>query len=277
MDDIRYLEYKILLRPERFFHPSQFEVYWHKIVRIAGDHGIGVTTAENGFKRHVREVLFYDTPDFDLYRNAFILRRRTFYDDGWPAPEHELTFKFRHPDLDEAAKVDVTPRLSGEAKIKFKCEILPLASGIGDARHLYSHNCVLMTPGLVLDQGLDRIAGVFPALAPLCAGEKPVSLVNNLAVEEVEVTPGRLDFGRGMTAKATVAVWRDRASERTLVGEFAFQARFAHLEDIGRKAMKRAADFFLAVQRGTEEWIQLGTTKTALVYGFAGRPVGGHE
>lgn len=277
MDDIRYLEYKILLRPERFFHPDQFEVYWKKIARIAAEHGVGVETADRPFKRHVREVLFYDTPDFDLYRNAFILRRRTFYDDGWPAPEHELTFKFRHPDLAEAAKIDVTPRLSGAAAIKFKCEILPLADRVGAARRLYSHNCVLTTPGIVLDAGLDRVAGVFPALAPLACGDKPVALVNNLAVEEVEVAPGRLDFGKGMTAKATVAVWRDRASERTLVGEFAFQAKFEQLDDLGRKARRRAEDFFVAAQHGTAEWVQLGTTKTALVYGIAGRAVGGHE
>ncbi len=161
MDDIQYLEYKILLRSERFFQPDQFELYWKKVARIADDHGVGVKKADNAFKRHVREVLFYDTPDYDLYRNAFILRRRTFYDDGWPAPNHELTFKFRHPDLAEAAQVDVTPRLSGAAEIKFKCEILPVPDRVGSTRRLYSHNCVLTTPGLVLDAGLERVAGCF--------------------------------------------------------------------------------------------------------------------
>ncbi len=118
---------------------------------------------------------------------------------------------------------------------------------------------------------------MFPALAKLSCDHKPVALVNNLAVEEVEVVPGHFDFGHGMKAKASVAVWRDRASEHTLVGEFAFQAKFDQLQDVDRKAMRRAEAFFVAVQNGTEEWVQLGTTKTALVYGIAGRAVGGHE
>ncbi len=277
MDDIHYLEYKILLRAERFFDPHQFEVYWKKITHIAADLGVGVVTNKDAFKRHVREVLFYDTPDYQLYRNAFILRRRTFYTDGWPDPAHELTFKFRHKDLATAAAIDVTPHLSGKAEIKFKEELLPLRTGLGGMRSLFSHNCVLLTPGLVLDEGLDRVAGVFPALSQVCAVHQPVSLVNNLAVEEVEVDVGHFDFGHGMAAKATIAVWRDRKTETSLVGEFAFQAKFDRYDDLHRKSKHRAETFFIELQNQAPEWVQLGTTKTALVYGFGRTETVGQE
>ena len=68
--------------------------------------------------------MFFDTPKFRLYNNGFILRRRTFYKDGLPQPEHELTLKFRSPDFNVAAAVDVRPLLPCINVIKFKEEIL---------------------------------------------------------------------------------------------------------------------------------------------------------
>ena len=279
MDDIHYREYKILLRPERFFDPHQFEVYWHKLCLIAPEFKVGVVTNKDGFKRQVREVLFYDTPDYDLYRNAFILRKRTFYTDGWPEPEHELTFKFRHPDFKVAADVDVTPHLNGTANIKFKEELLPSKDSVGDMRSLYSHNCVLLSPGIVLDEGLERITSVFPVLAEHCAVAKGtgISLVNNLPVEEVQVNCGSFDFGHGLIAKATIAVWRDRSTESSIIGEFAFQAKFDRYDALHAKARTRSEEFFKAIQTRTPEWVQLGTTKTALVYNFGKQLVASHE
>ncbi|MDQ0511269.1 hypothetical protein [Ancylobacter amanitiformis] len=279
MDDIHYREYKILLRPERFFDPHQFEVFWHKLCLIAPEFKVGVTTAKDGFKRQVREVLFYDTPDSDLYRNAFILRKRTFYTDGWPEHEHELTFKFRHPDLDAASAIDVTPHLSGSANIKFKEELLPLKDSLGGMRSLYSHNCVLLTPGLVLDEGLERISTVFPVLREHCPAhaDEKVSLVNNLPVEEVQVNVGSFDFGHEFVAKATIAVWRDRATETSIIGEFAFQAKFDRYDTVHAKARARSEEFFKAIQTRAPEWVKLGATKTALVYNFGKQFVSSHE
>lgn len=279
MDDIHYREYKILLRPERFFDPHQFEVYWHKLGLIAPEFKVGVTTNKDGFKRHVREVLFYDTPDYNLYRHAFILRKRTFYTDGWPDPEHELTFKFRHADFDTAASVDVTPHLSGTANIKFKEELLPLKDSLGGMRSLYSHNCVLLSPGLILDEGLERISRVFPAIGERCDSHNDdrVSLVNNLPVEEVQVNVGSFDFGHGLIAKATIAVWRDRATESSIIGEFAFQAKFDRYDQLHAKARTRSEEFFKAIQNEAPEWVQLGTTKTSLVYNFGKQLAESHE
>lgn len=277
-DNIHYREYKILLQPDRFFSPDRFEEYWKAISKIADDHGVEVHTNEHAFHRYVREVLFYDTPEFDLYRNAFILRKRTFYEDGWPLQDHELAIKYRHPDFKSAAAVDVHPRLPGEAKIKFKDELLPLKEKLGGIRSLYSHNCVLTSPKVVLDQGLEDVATVFPALAKLPIEPRTrIALVNNVAVEEVQVEPGHFDFGHGLAAKATIAIWRNRASEVSLVGEFAFQAKFHRLEDIHMKAKSRSEEFFRAVQTHAPEWVLLGTTKTAMVYGISGAATPNHE
>lgn len=277
-DHIHYREYKILLRPERFFEPERFREYWQDIEKIAKAHGVKIRHNPEGFHRIVRRVLFYDTPEFDLYRNAFILRKRTFYEDGWPLKDHELTIKFRHPDFETAVSVDVHPRLEGEARIKFKDEVLPLKDKLGGIRSLFSHNCVLTSPKVVLDQGLEDVREVFPVLHRIDIEPRTrIELVNNVAVEEIQVEPGYFDFGHGLEAKGTVAIWRDRASEKSLVGEFAYQAKFHHLEDIHRKARERSEAFYRAVQTDAPDWVLLGTTKTAMVYGMGGRLASSHE
>ncbi|ACK52618.1 conserved hypothetical protein [Methylocella silvestris BL2] len=279
MDDIHYREYKILLRPERFFNPTQFEVYWKKLCAVAELHKVGAVTNKDAFHRHVREVLFYDTETCDLYRNAFILRKRTFYTDGWPDPEHELTFKFRHADMKTAADVDVTPYMEANAAIKFKEEVLPLKDQVGGMRSLYSHNCVLMTPALEINQGLEHIAAVFPCIGRLTgpSGNAKVSLVNNLPVQEVQVNVGSFDFGHGLEAKATIAIWRNRATETSLIGEFAFQVKFDNYDALHIKAKARSEDFFKDVQTRAPDWVALGATKTAVVYGLGHKDACGRE
>ena len=85
---------------------------------------------------------FYDTPEFDLCNNHFILRKRTFYDQGWPRPGHELAFKYRTPELKNSAAVDVRPQLGGHDEIKFKEELLLERDRLGGMRSVYSHGCV---------------------------------------------------------------------------------------------------------------------------------------
>ena len=123
-DVVHYREYKILLQPDRFTSKRGFLEFWEDVGKSVKKLGLKVDIDRQGFHSQVREVLFYDTPDFDLYNNHFILRKRTFYDEGWPRADHELTLKYRNPDLKAAAKVDVRPRLGGHKEIKFKEELL---------------------------------------------------------------------------------------------------------------------------------------------------------
>ena len=217
---------------------------------------------------NVREVLFYDTGRFDLYNNSFILRTRRFFRDGWPQPEHELTFKFRHPDVNVAAAVDVGPRITCGHEIKFKEELLPLRKGVGGIRSLFSHNSVLDSPAVTL-AALGDIARVFPALRRLEVRPKArLDLVNRMAVEEVFADLGQLHFGHGLKAKMTLAVWRNRGTQTPLVGEFGFQCKFERYNELHHKAKKRSEDFFKRIQHVARKWAWLGTTKTAIVYGL---------
>ena len=280
-DDITYLEAKLILKPEPFTSAARLRDFARFVRRAARQTGVGFAQDKKAGKRpEVREVVFLDTPDFALYNNAFILRRRITYEDGFPAGDPEIVFKFRHPDRDRAGAVDVRPQIAGKHRIKFKAEALPLKDEVGGFRILYSHNCQF---GLsqTTDRDKTSLATLSRILPPLNMlkrrGEERVKLVNEGIVEEVLVPLGMLDFGKGLTAKCDIALWRTRGEHRPLVGEFAFQVKFAKEDALGDKQRRRCALFYTALQHEVAEWLALGVTKTAMVYRLQGNAAVGQE
>lgn len=277
-DVVHYREYKILLRPDRFVSKHAFMEFWESVSKTVKRLDLKVDPAPNAFDSQVREVLFYDTPEFHLYNNHFILRKRTYYDQGWPRPDHELTFKYRDPDLNKAAAVDVRPQLGGHDVIKFKEELLLARDHLGGIRSVYSHGCVLTSPKIVLDQGIEHIRNAFPTLQKIDIHPATrMSLVNNVAVEEVQNDIGMIHFHHHFRGKATVAIWRHRALETALSGEFAFQCKFDELDEVPQEAIRLSENFYKQVQIDCAEWVKLGTTKTAMVYGMASNGVTNSE
>jgi hypothetical protein len=268
-DVVHYREYKILLQADRFTSKRGFLEFWEDASKTIKKLGLKVDMDRNAFDSQVREVLFYDTPEFDLYNHHFILRKRTFYDQGWPRQEHELTFKYRDPDLDAAAAVDVRTKLGGHDEIKFKQEVLLERDHLGGMRNVYSHGCVLTSPAIELDRGIEDITRAFPALKSIDISPRAkMALVNNIAVEEVQNTFGMIHFHHHLKAKATVAIWRNRALEKSLSGEFAFQCKFDRLQEVHKEALELSEQFYKRLQLDCAEWVKLGTTKTAMVYGL---------
>ncbi len=278
-DDIHYREFKIILQPRHFTSPESFESFWKIVRHTARKCGVKAEEASDGFDNQVREVLFFDTQEFDLYRNHFIVRLRTFYKHGWPHGIPELTVKFRHPDFATAAAVDVRPFTpGGMARIKFKEELLPLRESLGGIRSIYSHNCVLAMPREEINMAVGDLTRSFPAIESAKANSSSeVSLVNDFAVEEVQANIGVLDFGHGLTGKTTIAVWRDRKHERPLCGEFAFQCKFDKKESLPKESTERAEEFYRTLQMEAYEWVSLGTTKTAMIYGLGTKPLSNGE
>jgi hypothetical protein len=281
LDDLHYLESKIILKGDRFVSVDSFRDFAKLVKRAAENADIGFS--RKGFKElrpEIREVLFLDTADFRLYNHAFILRRRVNYVDGFAVGDPEIVFKFRHPELQTAAEMDVRPRISGEYRIKFKAEALPLKDQIGGCRLLYSHNAQF---GLSQEHegeltAMATLVNVFPPLQTLKTSRTDkVELVNQTAVEEVLLDIGMLDFGKGVTAKSNVAVWRTRGDQKQLVGEFAFQCKFQRRDELHAVAMKRCEQFFVSLQHVAADWVALGTTKTGAVYRLKGNPPQAHE
>jgi len=279
--EVQYLECKIILRPNHFISRQSFFDFAKVMRRPAMEAGVDFST--DGFADaplQIREVLFMDTPDFRLYNNAFILRRRIPFAEGFPVGDPEIVFKFRHPDIQKAAELDVRPNIPGDYKIKFKAEALPLKDRLGGIRLLFSHNVEFGLTAMAEGdhRSLETIVQMLPALSSLkrARGEK-VDLVGGTIVEEVLQDIGILDFGAGITAGANVALWRGRGDHRPLIGEFAFQIKFKRREELNDQALRRAEAFFIGLQDAAKSWIALGATKTGVVYRLKGNPPHAHE
>jgi hypothetical protein len=273
-DPITYREYKLLLRSEHFTKPAHFHKFWKITKHTAKSVGVDIRKNGKSMDTHLREVLFFDTPKFRLYNHGFILRRRMFYKKGLPQSNHELTLKFRHPDRQVAATVDVRPLLPCTHTIKFKEEILMDREKAGSMRTVYSHGCELDTPNAILTQSFESITQVFPALLQTGAkAETLLSIVNGVAIEEVLVNFGEIDFGGKVTAKATLAIWRNRMTQEHLVGEYAYQIKFSTVDGFHGKPRELSEAFFLRLQEDAQDWLHIGTTKTAMVYGLGNTPV----
>ena len=281
--EVQYLCCKLILRPNPFVSRESLFEFGEVLRAPAKELGVGFST--KGFQKFplkIREVLFIDTADFRLYNNAFILRRRIPYRDGFPVGDPEIVFKFRHPDIQAAAETDVRPQIRGDHRVKFKCQALPLKERLGGIRLLYSHN--VQFPRSAMGHGggdvmsLDRMIEVFPVLARIrkTPGER-INLVNETIIEEVLQDIGQLDFGEGTIARTNVAIWRTRGEHRPLIGEFAFQVRFEDRKQLARPALRKMEEFFLALQFAAKDWIALNATKTGVVYRLLGNPPKAHE
>jgi hypothetical protein len=276
LDDIGYVESKIILKPDRFGSAKAFWDYAALVKAVAKKNGVGFSY--DGYDRErpqVREVVFLDGEDFRLYRNGFILRRRIQYRDGFPVGEPEIVFKYRVPDLQKAAEADVRPVIDGPYEIKFKLEVLPLRDEVGGVRTLYSHNAQFPLSSVHAGDRTrwSSVSKALPVLATLKKGGKgSIELVNHTIVEEILQDIGVLDFGKGVTAKANVALWRERGEHRPLVAEFAFQVKFKRRDELHAKAVGRAEQFFVSLQLAATDWVLLGVTKTGVVYGLRGSP-----
>ena len=281
LNEIQYLECKLILRPNHFTSRKSFFDFAKIMRRPAAETKVDFSSEEFiDAPLQIREVLFVDTADFRFYNNAFILRRRIPYDDGFPVGDPEIVFKFRHPDIQTAAEMDVRPQIFGDYRIKFKAEALPLKDQLGGMRILFSHNVQFPFSHLHENNpaSMDTIVRVFPPLGRLkkSPGEQ-VEIVGETIVEEVLQDVGILDFGDGTSALANVALWRARGDHRPLIGEFAYELKFKRRQDLREKALRRAEAFFVALQDAARDWIALGATKTGVVYRLKGNPPHAHE
>lgn len=288
-DELRYLQCKLIVKPERFTSRHVFKEFAELVRRAADATGVAYDhTSKLQERPEVREVLFLDTGDFHLYNHAFILRRRISYEDGFPVDDPEIVFKYRSPDMKVAQTTDVRPRISGNYQIKFKLELLPLKDRIGGVRRLLAHNVEF---GLSQAPEADRLAmasldnmslpelqHLFPPLEIIsCDGPADVALVNQCIVEELMQDICKLDFGHHLHATANLALWRSRGDHRAFVGEFAYQLRFDGPDSVNDKALRSCELFFVELQQVAADWLALTTTKTGAVYRLKGNPPQAHE
>ena len=277
-DRIHYREFKILLKPEAFMDlETDVRDYWKLARSVARQNSAVVSEARNAGVALLREVVFFDTPGANLYAEGYMLRKRAPYVHGKPGLHFELVLKYRGPDVRRAAGVNVQAAPQYEGVVKFKEELLLVADHLGGMRSIFSHTCKLKEHRWELGSRLSEATRMFPGLEELKAlPTATIRPVGEMHVEEVLFELGSIDFG-GRAADVNMAVWRDATTKQILIGEFSFETHFRRYGKLEPQPKLRSERFYRLLQKETTAWVDLGTTKTALVYALAGTKLTHHE
>jgi hypothetical protein len=268
---VTHREFKLLLKPEKF--PSrravlEFNELLHKAADKLGVHYDPVESLDS----QLRIVQFYDTKNEDLRKNKLIFRIRQIRQGGWPDDSWELTFKCRAPAYDKAAAFDTNTTLTKLQKKKFKEELIR-GEAPGTMASIFSNNVIVEYPEIPLEAPLSRLAAALPHLNTLGLDmTQTMSIVAGAKVFELQSDLGTLNFGHGVTARATLALWARPVPDRfePLVAEFGFSTHVLGKDEKEEKGQKAADEFFKALQGPLHDYLYEGTTKTALIYGDEG-------
>jgi hypothetical protein len=218
----------------------------------------------------LRNIYFYDTPGQDFRQNNIILRVRESRQNVWVDDYAEVTLKCRTHDLDNATKFNPTPQKKIKSRARFKEEILR-GDILGSRRQIFSNNAILDAVPIdsLFDRSLSSVCQYFPGLAALSIDMKSsISIVGGPTNKILEacLPLGNLVFGSGVQAHCEIAIWMRSAGD-PIVGELAFSYRVNDENRAQEKAHKRADKFFNKLQIELADWLEIGSTKTALIYG----------
>ena len=267
--DITNREFKLLIKPQGLDRRSRITALSDQILNFCKKNKVDFFHLDNA-TTGLRSIYFYDTPGEDFRLNNVILRVRESRQNIWVDDWCEVTLKCRTGDIAKSNQFNPTPKKSIKSRLRLKEEILR-GDAIGSARSIYSNNAILDAVPLdsLFDRTLSSAIKFFPGLAKLPIDKKkPLRIVggNTNKILEACLPIGNLVFGDGVQAHCEIAIWM-RSVGDPIVGELAFSYRVNDANRKESKAHKRADKFFKKLQVELASWLEIGSTKTALIYG----------
>jgi hypothetical protein len=268
---VTHREFKLLLKPDKFPNRRAVLLFNELLKRTADKLEVHYEPVES-LDSQLRIVQFYDTVSEDLRKNKLIFRIRQIRESGWPDESWELTFKCRTPDYEKAAAFNTDTTMTKLQKKKFKEELIR-GDSPGTMVSIFSNNVIVEYPEIELEVPLSRLAEALPHLKKVGIDlSQTMSIVKGVKVFELQSTLGNLDFGHGVTAHTSLAVWARPIPDRfdPLVAEFGFSTHVLGKDEKEAKGQQAADEFFKALQGPLHDYLYAGTTKTALIYGDEG-------
>jgi hypothetical protein len=262
-------EFKLLIKPQGLDRRSKITALSEQILKFCKKNKVDFFHLDNA-NTGLRNIYFYDTPGEDFRLNNIILRVRESRQDVWVDDFAEVTLKCRTHDMDRATVFNPEPQKKIKARMRFKEEILR-GDEIGSHRQIYSNNAILdaVPIDVLFERTLSSVCKFFPGLRMLKIDSKlPLRIVGGKTNKILEacLPLGNLVFGDGVQAHCDIAIWFRTAGE-PIVGELAFSYRVNDENRAEFKAHKRADKFFKKLQVELSDWLEIGSTKTALIYG----------
>ncbi|QWE23437.1 hypothetical protein FD975_04370 [Polynucleobacter sp. AP-Jannik-300A-C4] len=267
--EITNREFKLLIKPQGLDRRSRITELSDQILNFCKKNKVDFFHLDNA-QTGLRSIYFYDTPGEDFRRNNIILRVRESRQNIWVDDWCEVTLKCRTGDIGQSNQFNPAPKKSIKSRLRLKEEILR-GDAIGSTRSIYSNNAILDAVPLdsLFERSLSSVIKFFPGLAKLPIDKKkPLRIVGGSTNKILEacLPLGNLVFGDGVQAHCEIAIWM-RSVGDPIVGELAFSYRVNDAIRKQAKAHKRADKFFKKLQIELANWLEIGSTKTALVYG----------
>jgi hypothetical protein len=261
-------EYKLVLKTENFKGQesdliNNAKIFWTNLTKIISP-VIKNTAGNLETINSKREISFFDTENFTLHDKDYIFRERKSLSDN----KKEITLKFRHPDRYVSQDRDMQSQKTGKAETKFEEDIkAPFLK-------LYSFSSSRPITGKQQFKKIKHIVKLYPGLAHQLnkkSGEEFLSMVNNLAIQEIVITGGELIVSNDplVNAECALIIWYgpEAFEADPLIVEFSFRYR-NQKEKYSRETAQKAHDLFLLIQQGMKPWIDSNNaTKTGFVYG----------
>jgi hypothetical protein len=270
-DRIHSREFKILLAPEAFSDVERdVREYWRLARSVARRQSAIVSEGRAASVPQLREVTFLDTPAAELHRHSHALRKRARYAHGSPRLEFELSLEFRSRDVRRAVEANVQAAAQYEGVEDLKEEIFLASDAPTGLQSAFSHSCRLKEHRWELGTRFSDATRIFSGLAELrIMPTAMLRTVGEIRVEELLFELGEIDFG-GHEARVRMSVWRDGGNQRVLTGEFAFETHFLRYGRVPPQAKLRSERFFRLLHEETSAPVDLGHTRTDLLYELAG-------
>ena len=262
-------EFKLLIKPQGLDRRSRITALSEQILKFCKKSKVDFFHLDNA-TTGLRNSYFYDTPGEDFRRNNIILRVRESRQNIWVDDWCEVTLKCRTGDLQKSHEFDPSPKKTIKSRLRLKEEILR-GDTIGTSRAIYSNNAILDSVPIdnLFDMSFASVAKYFPGLLALSIEKKsPIRIVGGRTNKILEacLPIGNLVFGDGVQAHCEIAIWMKSVGD-PIVGELAFSYRVNDANRGQAKAHQRADKFFKKLQIELASWLEIGSTKTALVYG----------
>jgi len=262
-------EFKLLIKPQGLDRRSRITTLSDQILQFCKKSKVEFFHLDNA-TTGLRNIYFYDTPGEDFRRNNIILRVRESRQNIWVDDWCEVTLKCRTGDLKKSHEFDPSPKKTIKSRLRLKEEILR-GDTIGTSRAIYSNNAILDAVPIdsLFEKSLASVAKYFPGLTALPIDKKsPIRIVGGRTNKILEacLPIGNLVFGDGVQAHCEIAIWMKSVGD-PIVGELAFSYRVNDANRGQEKAHRRADKFFKKLQIELASWLEIGSTKTALVYG----------
>ena len=262
-------EFKLLIKPKGLDRHGKISLLSEQIVKFCKKSKVDFFHLDNA-NTGLRNVYFYDTPGEDFRQNNIILRVRESRQNVWVDDFAEVTLKCRTHEIEHASDFNPTPQKKIKSRARFKEEILR-GDVLGTRRQIFSNNAILDSIPIddLFERSLGSICKFFPGIENLSINKKTtISIVGGPTNKILEacLPLGNLVFGDGVQAHCEIAIWMRTAGD-PIVGELAFSYRVNDENRSHSKAHKRADKFFKNLQLELADWLEIGSTKTALIYG----------